>query len=413
MQRDAFGQGGTVSPYSRYGLGDLQFGGLTTEIAMGGISAGIRNPSQINYSNPASYSSIRYTTFEAGIKAQAVDFASQNISGKSNSVSLSYLALAFPLVKNKWGASFGLIPFSDIGYKIKQSEIVDPIGQVDYLFEGSGGINRFYIGTAVSLLKNLSVGINASYLFGTLQRTRKIEFPNQLYFFNTQSNASTYLHDFYFNYGVQYIIPLKKEQQLTLGLSGALASKIRTNNDLITYNYVVNFAGFYTLKDTIEEFTDNKGQTILPVSLTGGLVYKKGAKWVVGADFSFQNWSKFESFGVNDSLNDSYRLSVGAQLTPDYSSLNLLRRMQYRAGVKYAQTYLKLKDTPLFEYSLNLGFGIPIKVKSAPRVLPSISLAIEAGQRGTTNDFLLRERFLRFHIGITISEEWFIPRKFD
>lgn len=409
----AFGQGGTVSPYSRYGLGDLQFGGFISEIAMGGISAGLRNPHHVNYSNPASYSSIRFTTFETGIKTQLVDFATQNVKGQSNSASFSYLALAFPIIRSKWGASLGLIPYSDIGYDIKETEVLDQIGKVDYRFQGSGGLNRFYLGSGITLFKKLAVGINASYLFGTLQRTRKVEFPEQEYIFNTKSEVNTNIHDFYFNYGLQYQIQLKNEQQLTIGISGALASKVRTKNDLLTINYVVNSAGYFINKDTIEEISDNKGSTTLPVSWMGGLVYKKGEKWMAGIDYSFQNWSKFQTFGTNDSLNDSYRLSIGGQLTPDNASLKFLNRVHYRAGFRYAQTYLKLKDTPLTEYAVSLGFGFPLKIKSPPRVLPTISFSVEAGQRGTTSNNLLQERFLRFHLGITISEEWFIQRKFD
>ena len=93
--------------------------------------------------------------------------------------------------------------------------------------------------------------------------------------------------------------------------------------------------------------------------------------------------------------------------------MNLLNRIHYRAGVRYSQTYLKLKETPLKEYGISIGFAIPLKIKSSPRVLPSISFAVEGGQRGTTNNNLIRERYLRIHLGITISEEWFIPRKFD
>ncbi len=408
----ASGQNSSVSPYSRYGLGDLQFGGFAGEIAMGGISAGIRHPYQLNYSNPASYAALHMTTFETAVKAQLVKMSTQTGQGNSNTTALSYLALGFPVIKGKWGASFGLIPFSDIGYTIRESQTVSQVGQVNYLFEGTGGINRFYLGTGFTPLKNLSIGINASYLFGTLARTRKIEFPDQPNFFNTQSSVNTNLHDFYFNYGLQYILTLKKEQQLTFGLSGALASNIRTTNDLLTINYVIVSSNIIH-KDTIEEQSDYKGKTTLPVSWSGGVVYRKGEKWLAGIDYSFQNWSKFESFGSNDSLQDSYRLSAGAQFVPDASSLRFFRRVQYKAGFRFSQTYLKLNNTPLKDYALNVGFGMPLKIKNMPRILPLITFVVEAGQRGTTSRQLLQEQYLRFHLGISISEEWFLKRKFD
>jgi len=407
------GQGGTVSPYSRYGLGDLQFGGFASQLSMGGIAAGIKNQYHLNYSNPASYAALRFTTFETAVNAQLVSFETQQAKSHSNSANLSYLAIGFPVIREKWGASVGLIPFSDIGYDIRDEANIPQVGRVNYLFQGTGGINRFYIGTGFNVIKNLSFGINASYLFGTLQRTRKVEFPDQLYYFNTQSNVSTNIHDIYLNYGLQYTLQLGKEKQLILGASGALASKVKSTNDLLTFNYVINSAGLFSTKDTIEEISDQKGTTTLPVSWSGGAVFKKSERWTVGIDYTFQNWSKFKSFGANDSLNDSYRISAGGQFVPDYASLRFYKRIQYRAGFRYAQTYLRLKDTPLNEYALSVGFGFPLKIKSPPRVLPVISFTVEAGQRGTTSNNLLQEQFVRFHLGITISEEWFMKRKFD
>lgn len=406
-------QGGSASPYSRYGLGDLQFGGFASEVAMGGISSGISHPYHLNYSNPASYASLRFTSFETAVKSQFMKLQSKSTNGVTNNTTLSYLALGFPIIKSKWGASFGLIPYSDIGYTIKDQEALTNIGRVNYVFEGSGGLNRFYIGTGIAPVKNLSIGINASYLFGSLQRSRRIEFPDQVNYFNTLSYMHTNLHDFYFNYGIQYLLNLKKEQSVTFGLAGALSSKIRSGNDLLTVNYVVSSSGFYSYKDTIEEISDSRGFTKLPATWTGGILYKKGEKWLLGVDYSFQNWSKFESFGSSDSLNDSYRISAGGQFTPDYSSLRFFKRVQYRAGIRYNQTYLKLKDTNLKDYGASLGFGVPLKIKGIPRVIPVITFAVEAGQRGTTNNNLLREQYLRFHFGVTISEEWFLKRKFD
>jgi len=408
-----FGQDGTVSPYSRYGLGDLQGGNLVSETAMGGISAGIRHPFHLNYNNPASYAGLRYTTFETGASGQFVNFETNSVKGNSQSASFSYIALGFPIINGKWGASIGLMPFSDIGYDIKIHDFVSQVGRVDYSYEGTGGINRFFLGTGITLFKKLSIGINSSYLFGTLERSRKVEFPDQLYYFNTQSNVNTNYHDFYFNYGIQYTWQLPKEREFIFGISGAVASKVRSTNDLLTLNYTITPGGLFSYKDTVENISGQHGSTTLPFSCTGGFVFKKGIKWTAGVDYTFQNWSKFESFGVNDSLNDSYRLAAGGQLIPDYSSPSILRRINYRIGFRYEQTYLKLKDTPLNDWAVTAGFGIPLRIKTPPRVMPVISISIEAGQRGTTSHDLLKEQYLRFHVGVTISEEWFIKRKFD
>ena len=51
-------QTATNSPYSQYGLGILSEQSLGFNRAMSGLSYGVRNSSQVNFANPASYSSV-------------------------------------------------------------------------------------------------------------------------------------------------------------------------------------------------------------------------------------------------------------------------------------------------------------------------------------------------------------------
>ena len=51
------------SPYSRFGIGDLQSNILSEYAAMGGSSIGSYNPNIVNPYNPASYSAFRANSF--------------------------------------------------------------------------------------------------------------------------------------------------------------------------------------------------------------------------------------------------------------------------------------------------------------------------------------------------------------
>ena len=61
----------TSSPYSRYGMGELQAPGFVQNFSMGGLGISLQNdsatPFNINITNPASFASIKITTFEAGL----------------------------------------------------------------------------------------------------------------------------------------------------------------------------------------------------------------------------------------------------------------------------------------------------------------------------------------------------------
>ena len=111
----------TNSPYSRFGLGELQYGGFAHNISMGGINAALQNdstaPFQINTSNPASHASLKLTSFDFGVKSNFRKLETTDKKNTSNQTALSYMALGFPVTK-WWGASFGLLPYSSVGYKI-------------------------------------------------------------------------------------------------------------------------------------------------------------------------------------------------------------------------------------------------------------------------------------------------------
>ena len=54
----AYGQSGTNSPYSQYGLGDLSDQGVGINKAMSGVGLAFRKGNEVNTVNPASYSAV-------------------------------------------------------------------------------------------------------------------------------------------------------------------------------------------------------------------------------------------------------------------------------------------------------------------------------------------------------------------
>ena len=103
------------------------------------------------------------------------------------------------------------------------------------------------------------------------------------------------------------------------------------------------------------------------------------------------------------------RISGGAQYIPDYNSVtNFYKRMEYRIGFSYYNTPLQFNDNQIQERSLSIGLGIPIR-KSRTQYDFSIIL----GERGTTEDNLLKEQFIRFGLSVSYDGVWFVKRKYD
>src|SRR5437762_2590918 len=108
----------TNSPYSRFGIGDIQSQSFLKNKGMGGTSRAFSSPFNINFVNPASLSSLLLTTFEIAVAGNVTEFESGSLKQQSGTSSLNYFALGFPIKANKWGTAFGLLPFTNTGYNI-------------------------------------------------------------------------------------------------------------------------------------------------------------------------------------------------------------------------------------------------------------------------------------------------------
>lgn len=397
------------SPYSRYGVGQMNENHNFRTTEMGGMSRALRKNNLINITNPASYSAFDSTSFvfEAGIRGMLSQVENKNDAALTNNVSFNYLLFGFPVGK-RFAASFGLLPYSHMGYTLSDSTYHENIGDIKYLYEGSGGLNRAYVGTCFEILPNLAVGANMSYIFGNLKRTRTITFPEVANIYSLRELNATIVGDVTFDYGVYYEKDLDNNYILSLGLSGAHASQLSATRDVLIESFTGENYNPISIRDTVEN-ASTKGYLSLPNSLGGGIVLTKKDRWLLGADYSFQQWSTFESFGIRDSLKNSMQFSLGAKFLPESTiSPSLLRRSVFRVGVRYSQTYLELKNTNLHNYGISFGLGIPMQ-----RSRTVLNVGVELGQKGTTDNNLIKETYGMLNFSLSVYERWFIRRKYN
>jgi hypothetical protein len=455
----SFAQKSSSSPYSRYGVGDIGGKGFGQGFAMGGTYIAMQNDSMplffINNGNPASYTNNRLTTAELGANYNRIKLESSTAKSKVNNASLAYISMAFP-IKKWWGASIGIIPFSSVGYKVSDHQVITNVGSVNFLYEGTGGINQVYFGNGIKpfnglphlfgsskkyqrlkaekneaaifhILKRkkawqgLSLGANASYLFGNFENTRRSIFPASAFAFNTRTGTTTQVSGLYFDYGMQYAInidsihhrDLKDNVKIVIGANFAAQTNITAKIDSLSYSYFNNSLGYEIVKDTIENTKGAKGNITLPLSFGFGIAIKKGG-WLVAADYAAQNWSQYKLFNQTQGLKNSMRVSLGAQFIPS-SKINASypERMNYRIGVRYAQTALELKNTPLVEYAGSIGIGFPVGRNWLLRTFSMVNIGVEVGQRGTITNGLIKENFLKATVGFTINDQWFQKPKID
>ena len=123
-------QSGTNSPYSQFGLGVLSDRSQGFNRGMNGLGLGLRFSNQVNTLNPASYSAVDSLTmiFDAGLSGQVTNFKEVYADGTSkkinaNNSDFEYVVGSFRLMP-KLGFSFGILPFTNIGYNYSGESVV-------------------------------------------------------------------------------------------------------------------------------------------------------------------------------------------------------------------------------------------------------------------------------------------------
>ena len=407
-------QTGISSPYSAFGLGYMNEVNNIGNRSMGGIGIGTRDYFTVNILNPASYTSFDTTSFvfEGGMNGIFTSLKTNTLTEQVATASLSHLLFGFP-VTSWWKSSFGLVPFSSVGYNVIDYTTIENIGKVKYEFAGTGGLSRAYWGNAVSLFKSLSIGVNASYVFGSIDRSQSVSFPDSSYIISSLEDNTLSIGDLNFDFGVQYHKEINNKYQLVVGGIFHPTTNLGATRTHLVRSYLGEVGGIKLFRDTIAYSGDEKGIVVDPMGFGIGASFGKNDSWLAGFDYKFDKWSEFKSFDGNDSLTDSHKFAIGAQIIPDYSSTSYLKRIDYRIGAKYYQSYLKLRGQQLNEFGITFGIGLPIRNLTVRGSKSMINLGIEAGKRGTLANGLIQENYVNIYFGIAIYERWFFKNRYQ
>ena len=401
------------SPYTRFGAGNLVENGMNPRInAMGGLYYGLQANNLINPANPASYAAFDSVSFvfDGGVFGIMTDLHTAKQSDRGNYISLSHLMFGFP-VTHWWKTSLGVMPFSYVGYDIYSENGADTIAGLpatEQVFQGSGGYNQLYWGNGFRLGKKLSVGFNLKYIFGSIYRSRGISFPDSVEMKNTYIKGSVRPSDFYGEIGIQYKASLGKDLFMVVGGAFSPQVQIRSKASYIVTTYFGDINSVQYSYDTIDYNLNVKGDWTLPIRTGAGITIGKTGKWLAGADFLWQNWEKYEYFGVSDSLVNKWNISIGGEYIPDATSISsYLQKINYRAGVHFGKAPMEFRGQHLTEFGIDFGLGFPVKKSKS-----MINFSAIIGKLGTTQYGLIQENYLKFTLGVNIFENWFFKSKY-
>jgi len=392
-------QNNTNSPYTRFGYGDISDANSGEQRAMGGVAFGARSPYSINNINPASYSSVDSTSFMFDISGSALLSRFTDPTGKMNTTNanLEYITMRFPL--SKWlGFSAGMLPYSFTGYDFSTSDTLytgvngfDSIATTQN-FNGTGGFSQVYAGISAKFFDHISVGINAYYMFGSINNYRNVGFSQSSGFTSTTQLNLIQANDFRFRYGLQVYNTFANKHDVTLGLIFEQKKRLSGNFSQITSG---------VLTDTVNYDKDFE----LPATFGVGLYYTYDKKLSVGLDYSMQQWKDAKYFGQLDTLNNRSKIALGVEYIPDPRGRSYLKRMRYRGGINTSDSYYKVNGL-VQPKNFGISFGVGLPLKNSKTLL---NASFEYGKIGSNT--LLREDYLKFTFNACINENWFFKRK--
>ena len=389
-----------VTPYSVQGLGHVVRPALVHNKGMGGIGVGTGNGLYINYINPALLYKNVLSSFDVAFSVDRVNLARNDERATNTGGGLTYATFAFPVIPNRWTMSLSVMPYSTVGYRIEganQSTGSDP-DLSNVVQVGDGGLNAASFSNGIRIVDNLAAGLRISYLFGAITNSLSTALSNQLGQTTTYQNE-VYYSDLLFEPSLYYGLKIANTTTLNVGVVYQPTTQIRATRN-------VTFENNAQLQDIV---TDQTGQVTLPQKFSAGVSIDKYLKYTIGVDITLQAWENYRSLaGSNDGMRNSLEVAAGGQYIPDVTSVDsYLSRVSYRLGFHYRETPFVVEDQPIDDFGIDFGLSLPVSN------LSSINLALELGRRGTTEQNLIREDYLKATLGVTFNDRWFVRRRYD
>jgi len=410
----SYAQENTASPYSYFGQGDLRFRGTVDARSMGGLNiAG--DSIALNLQNPASYSSLRLVSFAVAGTTSFTTLKNAAVSEPTQRTSIDYLAIGIPM--GKFGTALGIMPYSAVGYNIRNT-ITDNSNGNSLLRNrqliGSGNVNKVFLGTSYAFTSKFSVGINVEYNFGVIEnRTRESVFDlgteNFVQLGSRELNEAS-LSGITTRIGALYETKYKDKYTIYSSLSFVPESKLQVDK---TTNFATalfdDLGNEISVGTPIEREVQDK-KLVVPSQFSFGFGVGQKYKWLLGADITIVN-SANQNDIFGESLNSSYqnaqRFVVGGYYIPKHDSYNsFFSRVVYRGGFRYDSGSLVINNQAIKDYGMNFGVGLPLGFSK-------VDIGLEIGKRGTTTRGLVEENYFNLSIGLSLSDKWFRKNLID
>ena len=387
-----------TSTYTRYGLGDVVYSYSARTLSMGHSGSAIISSDYVELLNPASWSNLSRTRIEFSFGYDELRLSNQNVTKNYGDGIFKGFTFAFPVSQDYGiGIAMGLVPYTRVNYEVQERITNESTGDYTSTYQGKGGLSKIFIGGTYKLPINFILGATLEYYFGNIKYTSKVDFDNTTYF---PAEYELAYGPTGFGTTIGIITPnmsglLNSDpiSNFRLGLSTNLIGKLDTDTSFINRSSsIVDSIGFGNTKMEV------------PMRLNAGLHIAFVNVYNIALDYFYQPWTDLKLSGINQlNLNDVHKVSLGFEYRPQrVPGIGFWEQIMFRAGLSYEMSQYKINNNELRQYSFFGGFAIPLTNEN------TIDFGIEYSVRGTTENNLLEEDFIRLNLGISLGDTWFI-----
>ena len=400
------------SPYSIFGIGDLSQQGTAFNKSMGGVGVATRNNRFINYMNPAAVTARDTLSFMAdfGLAQKNTIYRQGDLRSANNTFNIYDFIMSFPIWKSS-AFMVGITPFSDVGYDFahieKDQNIIGNTGNINYTSYGNGSVYQIFAGAGATFWKRLSVGAEAIYYFGNIDKITKMNYSDASYR-SINSGSQLSIRGVTGKFGLQY------EQKVAGDVSVIVGGTYRLGTDIKGYAVNYQYATQSSVSDSLKYSVDTLGMAKMRMGdeIAVGISVKCGDKWSAEVNYTRSDWSKsgfntapgFSVRGDMDfatTVSESYR--AGFEFTPNRNDIRYyFRKCTYRGGVYYDKEYYTVNGSNVNKMGVTLGITLPVF-----KLYNGLTLGVDFGQRASNKNNMIREQYAMFNIGFNIHDIWF------
>lgn len=462
------------NPYSIYGIGELQDDNPVRNTGMAGTGIAMPNSQYLNFQNPALLSRIKfishrvekgetvssiaktyslneeeirrvnhnlvaevkeeqiiripvrkYTFYTVGLTGGLSKLHGPTGSLKDKNVGFKYFVFGIP-ISQRITLAGGLKPFSMVGYNTSAKDTINQsiVGQTGN--QWWGGLYQTFLASGFDLTKHLSVGLQTTFLFGRIAYNHY--FKNEVYGSPYYLSKLTYSDSIFYSglifkpaFFYNGTIKQKGDTTLVLGIGGSyewnpgfFRSSDKSIDSLAPYD------GHYWQQPTGRSVS----HPLFPNKVSLGVSLTNSHSWQFGVDFSYSFWQHSglssdtiaSTSATHIPVRNSYRVSVGTEkiLTLGRKrNTPLVKRPAIRAGAAYKKLPYIISGQVINDYSFSIGASVPMGRMRQDKHMPltRISFAVTAGMQGNKALEPGQYIYLKFNLGIILTDKWFTRKK--